>query len=363
MMPAGGRLVARPIYQPRGISPGQELLLWRLRDAGHYNAPPSEKPRKPALASDKANTRRSPVNDKTLSQRRKPTISIIGAGRLGQALAIALRDSGYPVIALVARRRQKAEKAAALLGKNNQRPLALAADELVKLPQAEIILISTRDDVIAEIAESLGGIGDGRRNGVALHTSGALSSQVLAPLARRGLQTGSLHPLASISDPISGAVALRGAYFCVEGKAKAKAAAQGIVSAVGGRSFTIKPEHKSLYHAAALTASPQLTSLFDIAVELLSSCGLNRKQAQEVFLPLLESTVNNLKTATPQQALTGTFARGDIETVRRHLQALSGEHLSDVLKIYKLLGLHSLQLAKQQGLKAKRVRQIESLLR
>ena len=70
-------------------------------------------------------------------------------------------------------------------------------------------------------------------------------------------------------------------------------------------------------------------------------------------MPLLESTVNNLKTSNPQQALTGTFARGDVATVRRHLDALSGTELAEALEVYKLLGLHSLQLAEKNGLDAK----------
>ncbi|HSS18985.1 MAG TPA: Rossmann-like and DUF2520 domain-containing protein [Pyrinomonadaceae bacterium] len=298
-----------------------------------------------------------------MSQRRKPTISIIGAGRLGQALALALQESGYPVMALVARRRQKAEKAAATQAKNKRRPAALAATELADLPDTDVVLISTPDDAIAGVAVELAKLQRGKRRRVVLHTSGALSSEVLAPLAPSGFQTGSLHPLASISETLSGARSLHGAFFCVEGTAKAKAVGKAIVRDLGGRSFTIKPEHKTLYHAAALTASPQLTALFDVAVELLAACGLSKRQAQEVFMPLLESTVNNLRTATPQQALTGTFARGDIETVRRHLKALSGKGHADVLEIYKLLGKHSLKLAQKNGLDPNRVAEILRLLR
>jgi predicted short-subunit dehydrogenase-like oxidoreductase (DUF2520 family) len=225
-----------------------------------------------------------------------------------------------------------------------------------------LTLITTPDDVIERVAAQLARLQDGARGRVVLHTSGALSSKVLSPLAAKGFQTGSLHPLASISDPLSGSKSLHGAFFCIEGTSKAKAMARAIVRDLGGRSFTIKPENKSLYHAAALTASPQLTALFDVAVELLAECGLSRKQAQEVFMPLLESTVKNLRTSTPQQALTGTFARGDAETVKRHLQALSRKELANVLQIYKLLGRHSLQLAKKNGLDAKRVAEIERLL-
>lgn len=297
---------------------------------------------------------------RTVSQKRKPTVAIIGAGRLGQALALALSDAGYSLVALVARRRQKAEKAAAVLKKKGG-VVALAADQLAELPESDLVLISTPDDVIAEVALTVASLQPGRQR-VVLHTSGALSSKVLAPLAAKGFETGSLHPLASITDPTTGAQSLHGAFFCIEGTTKAKALAKAIVRDLGGRSFAIKPEQKALYHAAALTASPQLTALFDVAIELLAKCGLSRRQAQEVFMPLLESTVNNLRTATPQQALTGTFARGDTETVKRHLRALSAKHLTDVLQIYKLLGRHSLQLAEENGLDAKRVQEIRKLL-
>jgi predicted short-subunit dehydrogenase-like oxidoreductase (DUF2520 family) len=144
---------------------------------------------------------------------------------------------------------------------------------------------------------------------------------------------------------------------------KAKRVAEAIVRDLGGHSFTIKPESKALYHAAAVMASPHLTALVDLAVEMLSACGLNKTRAQQVFMPLLESTVNNLKTSNPQQALTGTFARGDVATVRRHLDALSGKELAEALQVYKLLGLRSLQLAEKNGLDAKLLNEIRELLR
>lgn len=305
----------------------------------------------------------------------KPTVSIIGAGRLGQALAIALQSSGYPLRALVARRRQKAEKAAALLrkafgktlgqtpGKTRPQPLAFGANQLAKLPETDLILIATPDDTIAETAQKLSNLRRGYGRCTVLHTSGALSSEVLAPLAEREFQTGSIHPLVSISDPVAGAEALRGAFYCLEGTRKAKMLAGAIVRDLGGSSFTITPKSKALYHAAAVMAAPHLTALVDIATEMLAACGLSKRKAQQVFVPLLESTVNNLKTSNPQRALTGTFARGDVATVRRHLDALSGKELAEALEVYKLLGLHSLQLAARNGLDPKLLKQIRKLLR
>jgi predicted short-subunit dehydrogenase-like oxidoreductase (DUF2520 family) len=305
---------------------------------------------------------------KPVTQKPRPTVAVIGAGRLGQAFAIALQSSGYPVVALVARSRQKAEKAAALLeksfGHGKSRPkFAFGANQLGELPETDLVLITTPDDAIQDTAQRLSIVWNGRKRSTVLHTSGALSSEVLAPLAERGFQSGSIHPLISISEPVSGAAALHGAFFCIEGTGKAKRLAEAIVRDLGGHSFTIRPESKALYHAAAVMTAPHLTALVDLAVEMLSACGLSRSKAQQVFMPLLESTVNNLKTSNPQQALTGTFARGDIATVRRHLEALSGKELAEARAVYKLLGLHSLRLAEKNGLDAKLLKDIRKLLR
>ncbi len=302
------------------------------------------------------------------TKHKRPTVAIIGAGRLGSALAIALQSCGYPIVALVARRRHKAEKATALLSEllsgSSRRPLALAANQLAELPLTDLIILATPDDAIAATAEKLsiaciawkGGVG------TVLHTSGALSSEVLAPLRERGWQTGSIHPLVSVSNPTAGAADLKGAFFCLEGTKKAETLAKSIVRNLGGNSFSIKPENKALYHAAAVMASPHLTALFDLALGMLAAAGLSRQQAQRVFIPLLESTVNNLKVSTTQEALTGTFARGDVDTVQRHLKALSGKDLADALAVYKLLGLHSLEMASKNKVDSTGIEAIQNLL-
>lgn len=293
----------------------------------------------------------------------KPTISIIGAGRLGTALAIGLSSKGYPIPAIAARRAAHARKAISLSGLPS-RTLALGADQLEQLPPSDIVLITTPDDVISNIAKTIASVGrSSRRRSTFLHTSGALSSAVLAPLAKRGFHTGSLHPLISVSDSRAGAEALSGAFFCVEGDSAAVRSAKAIVRDLNGHAFTIKPESKALYHAAAVMSSPHLSALFDVAVQMLVSCGLKAKEAQQVLTPLVQSTVNNLKRTSPEKALTGTFARGDVATVKRHLQALSPKQLAEAREIYKLLGLHSLQLAAQHGLDPKLVAEIKNMLK
>lgn len=304
------------------------------------------------------------------SETHRPVLSltIIGPGRLGQAFAIALSDFGYTINALVARRPAMAEKAAGLLPSGPARIETLGINQLARLPPTDLILITTPDDAIEVTAQRLAAVETHKGHGsVVLHTSGALSSSVLGPLAAVGFHTGSLHPLVSVSEPRAGSKALRGAYYCVEGDKAATKIARRIVKDLDGKSFSIEPESKAMYHAAALTAAGHLTALVDLAIEMLGSCGLSRPAAQRVLMPLVESSVANLKASPPEDALTGTFARGDLATVKRHLEALAheaklGGKVSDALSIYKLLGLRSLDLAGKKGLDAKLSKKIKALL-
>jgi predicted short-subunit dehydrogenase-like oxidoreductase (DUF2520 family) len=300
---------------------------------------------------------------KAKTKRQRPSVSIIGPGRLGQALAIALRLSGYPILALVARRPSEARKAVRTFNRSGEAALTLGLHQLAQLPATDLVLITTPDDAIAQTAQRLAAAATakaGRRT--VMHTSGALASDVLRPLAKSGFHTGSLHPLVSVSEPGSGAKALRGAFYCLEGDKTALRMARLIVKDLEGKSFSIRPENKTLYHAAAVMASPHLVALFDLATEMLAACGISKKSARQVLLPLVESTVNNLRVMNPEQALTGTFARGDVATVRRHIDALSGKELAEALEVYKLLGLHSVQLARKNGLDAELLERIRKAL-
>ena len=277
----------------------------------------------------------------TKVKKRKPEVSIIGTGRLGTALAIALVHEKYSIRALVGRRRESARRAAGFLDGSS---CVLAVNKLRDLPASELLIIATPDDQIAKVAENLAKLdGDIRSNSTVLHTSGALSASVLSPMQDKGWSTGSLHPLVSVSEPKAGAQLLRGSFWSVEGDKRAIRLGRMIVRDLDGRSFSIRSENKPLYHAAAVMASGNVTALFDVAIEMLSECGLTRHQAQNALLPLLASAVRNLEELDPARALTGTFARGDLETVKRHLASLKNNEAA--LEIYRLMGLRSLKLA------------------
>ena len=277
----------------------------------------------------------------TTANKPKPAVSIIGTGRLGTALAIALAQEGYAFGALVARKRENARRAAAMLDGSGR---VMAVKELANLPAPELLFIATPDDQVAKVVETLAKLDwNARSTSTVLHTSGALSASVLSPLREKGWSTGSLHPLVSVSESKAGARLLRGAFWSVEGDKRATRLGKTIVRDLKGKSFSITSENKPLYHAAAVMASGNVTALFDVAIDMLAECGLTKREAQSALLPLLASAVRNLEKLDPARALTGTFARGDVETVKRHLASLKKNH--DALEVYRLLGLRSLKLA------------------
>jgi predicted short-subunit dehydrogenase-like oxidoreductase (DUF2520 family) len=301
----------------------------------------------------------------------KLTLAVVGAGRVGSALALALTARGHRISAIVTRRKQHARRVVQLFPR--PRPLALATSELASLPRTDLLLIATPDEQIAATAARLAKIkhsqstaqitGTRQRVHVALHTSGALSSDALAALRATGFAVGSLHPLISVTDDArTGADDLRRACYCIEGDTAAVRAARRIVRALGGRSFSIKPADKALYHAAAVLASGHTVALFDLAAELLARCGIKPPAARRALSPLTESTLNNLLHArTPAHALTGPFARGDATTVRKNLAALAADPVAR--HIYALLGAHALRLAKEKGVPAATLKEIAATLR
>lgn len=283
-------------------------------------------------------------------------IAIIGVGRLGGAMALALSASGHEIRQLVSRRNENSTRIGELI---TPKPESLSVNELDKI-SAELIFITTPDADIINVAELLAGkLG---YKPFVFHTSGALSSEILHSLSEIGCPVASLHPLVSISDSQTGAKRFKNAFFCIEGAAKAVEQAENIVADLEGKSFSISTEFKSLYHASAVMASGHLVALFSAAIESLATCGLTESAAQEILLPLVKSTVENLATQTPARALTGTFARADVETLKSHLENLSEKVLPEITEIYINLGLRSLKLAQQQGADGEKLKDMKEIL-
>jgi len=282
------------------------------------------------------------------------TISIIGVGRIGGALALAFnkKSKNYRIENLISRNPDKAHKITENL---IDKPNIYTINETEKI-KSEIILICTQDSEILNVAEQL--TGKLQHKPYIFHVSGSLSSEILNDLKNIGCKTGSIHPLVSVSDAFLGAQRFENAYFCVEGETSAVKLAEKIVKDLNGKPFSIETKHKILYHAAAVTACGHLVAVIDTALEILDKCGLENENARKILLPLIKSTIENLETQTAEQALTGTFARADYPTFEKHLDNLEKNVSPLAVEIYLLLGERSLQLAEKQGADPKSLNKI-----
>jgi predicted short-subunit dehydrogenase-like oxidoreductase (DUF2520 family) len=300
-------------------------------------------------------------------------ISIVGAGRMGTALGVALRRAGHHLEVVVTKSAPSARRAAKLIGGGAatlaERQLNNApAVTVSRLVQSDLLLISTPDDALEAVAARLAGtirraVADrGKAQRFVLHTSGAVSSAVLAPLRALGFSVGSLHPLVSVADAAAAQDRFRGAHFCVEGDRAAARVARSLVKELGGHPFTISSEAKPLYHAAATVSSGHVTALFDLALEMLEECGLTKRRARQILAPLLKSTAANLGAQSPSEALTGPFARGDVATVGKHLAAMKAKKMTEAADLYAALGLRAVRLIESTKRNRRSAKDIKKLL-
>ncbi len=282
------------------------------------------------------------------------TIGIAGTGRLAQALARLLVDQGAPVVCMAGRDPERTRRAAAFAGAG----VEPAGYEGVS-SRAGRWLIAVSDAALPEVAGMLAAAHP--QPGIALHTCGARDESALAVLRGRGFACGTLHPLQTVSDPLQGTAALRGAAFAVSGDPEAREWAGEIAGRLGGTVLAVPGEARSLYHAAAVLASNYLTALIDAAQGLLArAAGVDREEALRGLAPLIRTAVDNTLDRGPAAALTGPVERGDAATVTAHLQALAGQPEED---LYRAAGLHALDLARRKGLEGGAAQRIEAVLR
>ena len=275
------------------------------------------------------------------------SVSIIGVGRVGGAFALALDNKGYLIENLITRSTVNANYIAKQIESN---PTVCKFSDVDEIP-SDIILVSTQDSEIENIVSQLATKKLGKKTYV-FHTSGSISSAILERVKGNNCFIGSIHPLVSISDSHLGVKRFRDAFFCVEGDVEAVELAKVIVKDLGGKPFTIETKYKTLYHSSAVMACGHIVALIDTSMEMLQKCGLDSDSSKEILMPLIKSTIENLAEQKNSEALTGTFARADFETLEKHIDTIGVNNTDEVLEIYLNLGSRSLNLAKEQGISA-----------
>lgn len=236
-------------------------------------------------------------------------VRIIGPGRAGRSLGRALRDVGWA--ADPEYRGRGDELGDAAVG-------------------VDVVVIATPDDVIAAVADAIGPVA----GTAVVHLSGSRGLEEL----RGHRRAGALHPLVSLPDDEVGARRLtRGAWFAVAGDP----IVVEMATALGGRTFEVADEHRAAYHAAAVIASNHLVALLGQAERVGGSAGV----PFEALVDLVRVTVANVADLGPAAALTGPAARGDDETIRRHLAALG----DDERAAYEAMAAEARRLAGRTG--------------
>lgn len=245
----------------------------------------------------------------------KPTIAIVGPGNLGSAMARALHAAGYRVQEIAHRGGASAKRARALAREIGARDVTTGEAKF----SAEIVWICVGDGKIAACAAELARRGrwDGK---IALHSSGALSSRELTRLKRHGAAVASVHPMMTFVRNVR--PELRGVTFAIEGDAPAVRAARRIARDLGGRVVLINVRRKPMYHAFGAFTSPLIVATIAAAERVARKAGLNQVSARAAVAPILRQTVANYLELGPGGAFSGPLVRGDVETVRRHMQVL-----------------------------------------
>lgn len=260
----------------------------------------------------------------------KKTVAIIGAGRVGRELGRRLKLLGWRVGAVVTRTPATARAAVKWIGAGTPRtqitPDVFAAD---------LILVAVPDRAITEVVHKIGAVAAGlssqatpQRGGVkpplqgiaVLHTSGSMSHEVLAPLAKLGAAIGAMHPMQTFGR--AGKPDFAGTVFGLDGDGRAVRLAGKIARALGGTPVEIDARKKAGYHCAGGFAAQHVLAVLEAGVRLLTDAGLTRQQATRSLCKMARQTLENLEQHGAAATWSGPAARGDFSTIARHLKVL-----------------------------------------
>jgi predicted short-subunit dehydrogenase-like oxidoreductase (DUF2520 family) len=231
-------------------------------------------------------------------------------------LALTLPSAGYVVTFIAARPKSIASRETKGLARRvKARLVALGQEPL----DSDLVWITVPDDAIAATARRLAPTQDWRGK-IVFHSSGALTSDELAPLRKQGAKVASVHP--SMTFVRGPAPQMSGVAFAVEGDRAAVRVAKRIVQDLGGKTYAIDKRNKVLYHAFGSFASPLVIALMASLERVAKAAGIRAGDVKAMMVPLLTQTLRNYLQHDAAAAFSGPLVRGDVATVRRHLKGL-----------------------------------------
>ena len=258
---------------------------------------------------------------------------------MGCALAVAFDRVGWPVVAVSTRDPGREAGFLSLLPNAHAVPdLTAIADEV------DLVFVTVPDDALPDVAARLR-LYAGQ---AAVHTSGALGSDVLEPVRAAGTSIGSFHPLVAFADQTGALDALPGATVALEGDDELVVLLAELAGDIGAQPVRLPPSGKQAYHAAAVLAAGGFVGLLDSIAEVARGAGLDEPGALAIYAPLIRQSLGNAERVGIARALTGPFVRGDEGTVRAHLAALS-RLAPGALELYRAVARRELAMAVSRG--------------
>ena len=271
----------------------------------------------------------------------KREVTIIGTGALGSALARELVEQKITVKSIYNRTVGKAETLAQDLAIEQFGTFPGSADVL-----GDLIFITVPDDLISNVSEQLARQSGINGDATVVHCSGNHASAILDAVHERGCSVGAFHPMQTFTVHSKPGI-FKNIYVTVEGDPHAVEVLGDLAEQIGSRVLKVEPGDKPLLHAGAVFASNYLVALLDAAAETGGSGTLTREEVLRAYLPLVRTTIENCEEGELSKILSGPVARGDVNTVNKHLQLL--KHKPGLFSLYKLMGMRTFQLAEQSG--------------
>jgi predicted short-subunit dehydrogenase-like oxidoreductase (DUF2520 family) len=281
-----------------------------------------------------------------------PRTGIVGAGRVGTALAVAMTRAGWPVAAVASRDPGRLERFVRLVPTARPMPANAIADEV------DLVLLTVPDDAVSDVAAGIRLYG----GQAIVHTSGALGADALAPARAAGTTAASFHPLVAFADLERSVEALRGSTIALEGDAALVGILADLATDLGAQPVLLPPGGKAAYHAAAVLAAGGFIGLLDAIAEVGRGAGLDEAGSLAIYGPLIRQSLANAESLGIAAALTGPLLRGDVGTVRDHLDAI-GRLAPGALELYQAVARREIALAVSRGeLPPERALAMEDLL-
>lgn len=241
-------------------------------------------------------------------------IGVVGAGRVGGVLAAALRAAGHEIVAAAGESDASRRHIEALLpGVPVRKPSDVARG-------CDLLLLTVPDDMLDNVVAMLSASGAIHPGQYVVHTSGRHGLAVLAPAIAVGARAVAAHPAMTFTGTDVDLDRLVGCVFGVTAGEGEKAFTESLVADLGGRTMWVPEDRRTAYHAALAHGANHLVTLVAQALELLSAAGGD--QPADTLRPLLTAALDNAL-AQGDAALTGPIVRGDVETVRGHLEEIA----------------------------------------